>query len=281
MELTPSRRRALSTILAFVLAIESVSAVAAAAQVGTGRVAAPVVHQAPAAVAPAADRGATAGYAVRVRLEDRAIDAVARVTLPRAAAFVAPEPERATTHAGQTKRADASAKHHDRRAAASPQPKVQPKATHPAKTAHAGKRDSSGGASSYSGRNHVWIPSLGINRSVSWFPCSRSREPDNYVYRWGCAGTNNVYLMGHAWGVFDPLHDAYVSGRLRRGMKAVYADANGRVRTYAVRWWKLVKPTTSASWAWASLPTPSMTLQTCVGARSQYRLMVRLTEVGG
>ncbi len=127
----------------------------------------------------------------------------------------------------------------------------------------------------------MWIPSLGINRSVAWFACSRSREPDNYVYRWGCAGTNNVYLLGHAWGVFDPLHDAYVSGRLRRGMKAVYADANGKVRTYAVRWWKVVKPTASASWAWASLPTPSMTLQTCVGAHSQYRLMVRLTQVDG
>ena len=81
--------------------------------------------------------------------------------------------------------------------------------------------------------------------------------------------------------MFEPLHDAYVSGRLQRGMKAVYADANGKVRTYAVRWWKVVKPTTSASWAWASLPSPSMTLQTCVGAHSQYRLMVRLAQVDG
>ena len=85
------------------------------------------------------------------------------------------------------------------------------------------------GAPTFSGRNHLWIPSLGINRSIAWFPCSRAREPDNYVYRWGCAGSNNVYLLGHAWGVFKPLHDAYASGRLKVGMKAMYADANGRV----------------------------------------------------
>ena len=38
-------------------------------------------------------------------------------------------------------------------------------------------------------------------------------------------------------------------------------------------------PTTAASWAWAPLSSPGMTLQTCVGSNSQYRLMVRLTQV--
>ena len=128
----------------------------------------------------------------------------------------------------------------------------------------------------YRGRNHVWIPALGINRSVSSFPCSRSRAPDDYVYRWGCAGRNNVYLMGHAHSVFKPLHDAFVSGRLRKGLKVYYADSTGRVRTYAVSWWKTTRPTTSASWAWAAQSRPSMTLQTCVGANSAFRLMVRL-----
>jgi hypothetical protein len=47
-----------------------------------------------------------------------------------------------------------------------------------------------------------------------------------------------------------------------------------------VIWWKVTAPTTAAKWAWASLSTPSMTLQTCVGSRSQYRLMVRLVRVG-
>jgi len=135
-------------------------------------------------------------------------------------------------------------------------------------------------ASSYRGRNHVWIPSLGINRSVSAFPCSRSRPPDNELYRWGCAGRNNVYLMGHAYSVFKPLHDVYVQGRLKRGMQVVYADDSGRVRTYSVVWWKVVRPTTAAAWAWAGQSTPSMTLQTCVGPNGNLRLMVRLVATG-
>jgi hypothetical protein len=135
-------------------------------------------------------------------------------------------------------------------------------------------------ATSYRGRNHVWIPALGINRSVSSFPCSRTRPPDNYVYRWGCGGRNNVYILGHAYSVFKPLHDAYTSGRLRKGMKVVYADGAGRVHAFAVIWWRVVAPTTAASWAWAAQSRPSMTLQTCVGANSAYRLMVRLVQVG-
>ncbi len=135
-------------------------------------------------------------------------------------------------------------------------------------------------ASSYRGRNHVWIPSLGIDRSVSAFPCSRSRAPDNLVYRWGCAGRNNVYLMGHAYSVFKPLHDAYVQGRLKKGMQVFYADNDGRVRTYSVIWWKVVRPTTAAAWAWAGQSTPSMTLQTCVGPNGNLRLMVRLAATG-
>ncbi len=99
------------------------------------------------------------------------------------------------------------------------------------------------------------------------------------MYRWGCAGTNNVYLMGHAYSVMKPLHDAYVSGRLRKGTKAWYADPNGKVHVYAVRWWKTTLPTTDAAWAWAPQDVPSMTLQTCVGKNSKYRLMVRLVEI--
>ena len=139
-----------------------------------------------------------------------------------------------------------------------------------------------GGSSSsaYRGRNHVWIPSLGIDRSVAAFPCSRSRPPDNHIYRWGCSGRNNVYLLGHAFSVFKPLHDAFVGGRLRKGMKVHYADGNGRVTTYSVIWWKVTKPVASASWAWAPQATPSMTLQTCVGRNGSLRLMVRLVATG-
>jgi hypothetical protein len=89
-----------------------------------------------------------------------------------------------------------------------------------------------------------------------------------------------VYLLSHAWSTFKPLHDAYVRGGLRKGMKVIYADGAGHVGTYSVVWWRVTAPTTAASWAWASLGRPSMTLQTCVGSRSQYRLMVRLVQTG-
>ena len=131
----------------------------------------------------------------------------------------------------------------------------------------------------FHGRNHVWIPGLGVSAGVRWFSCSRSQPPNAGVYRWGCGGRNNVYLLGHAWSTFRALHDAYVRGRLRTGLKVWYADAAGRVHEYSVVWWRVVAPTTAASWAWASQSRPSMTLQTCVGARSQYRLMVRLLQV--
>ena len=166
--------------------------------------------------------------------------------------------------------ATADAQHDAKRATPKPKPvkaapprPTQPKPLRPAPTP------------SYRGTNHVWIPSLGINRSVSGFSCSRTRPPDNYVYRWGCAGSNNIYLMGHAYSVFKPLHDAYVSGRLRTGMRVIYADGGGHVGTYVVSFWRLVSPVGSA-WAYAAQSRPSMTLQTCVGARSEWRLVVRL-----
>jgi hypothetical protein len=151
--------------------------------------------------------------------------------------------------------------------------------TAPRTTSSAGSK-APASAPHYRGFNHVWIPSLGINKSVQSFPCSRTRPPDAGVYRWGCAGANNVYLMSHAWSTFRPLHDAYVRGTLRKGMRVWYADSGGHVHEYRVIWWKVTAPTTAASWAWAALPSPGMTLQTCVGANSQYRLMVRLDRVG-
>jgi hypothetical protein len=123
------------------------------------------------------------------------------------------------------------------------------------------------------------MPSLGVSQSVALFSCTRSAPPDNYVYRWGCAGDNNVYLLGHASGVFKPLHDAYLDGRLVMGMRVYYADGSGEVHAYSVQWWRLTKPTGDTSWAWAAESVPSMTLQTCMGADSAYRLIVRLVQV--
>ena len=139
-------------------------------------------------------------------------------------------------------------------------------------------RSGSGGAS-YRGVNHVWIPSLGMSRSISFYACSRNTALAHVVYRWGCAGTNNVYLMGHASSVMRPLHDAYYSGRLKVGMRAIYADGNGRVRTYAVSFWRVVRPDGDIGWAYASQSRASMTLQTCIGSNSTHRLVVRLVAV--
>jgi sortase (surface protein transpeptidase) len=79
--------------------------------------------------------------------------------------------------------------------------------------------------------------------------------------------------------VFRPLHDAYVRHHLRKGMTLYYANASGKVAKYKVSWWRVTTPD-KGDFAFASLSRPSVTLQTCLGARSQYRLIVRLTKVG-
>jgi sortase (surface protein transpeptidase) len=192
---------------------------------------------------------------------DRAEEAIAE-----AAAFDEARPVFAPIPAGWTARP----------AAEVPTPKptsVKKGASKPASKSAASIR-----TSGFRGRNHVWIPALGISRSVTGYSCSSSYYPGNRVYRWGCAGGNNVYLFGHAHSVFKSLHDAYVRGRLRKGMKVYYAGSDGKVATYAVRWWRLTTPENGA-WAYAGQSRPTLTLQTCVGARSQYRLIVRLTRV--
>jgi hypothetical protein len=253
------RRLLLPTVLAAVLAAEITG-------LALARTFAPVTPVMPAASAVAvAAPAATAGQATDSRATDGRPDAA-----PGAAAST-------TTGSSRRIAAGLSTAHVIGRADGA-QTIASTKST-----TTAGSGPSSGGHSasaSYQGRNHVWIPSLGINKTVQSFPCSRTRPPDAGVYRWGCAGHNNVYLMGHAWSTFKPLHDAYVGGRLHTGMRVIYADGGGTVHTYSVIWWKVVAPTTAASWAWASLSTPGMTLQTCVGSNSQYRLMVRLVRVG-
>jgi len=267
MELTTRRRRTIAAVLAVALAVETVSAVAAVAT--TGR----VTHDLPAD--PPVGQ-VLAAESVAERAADR-----------RSGSTSLGDPVRSSARSFTPYVVDGPVPHGLRAASAhiarpdpTPKPKAAPKSkADPKPKAKAPTPKPK--AASYTGKNRVWIPSLGVSRSTRWFPCDRSRPPDNYMYRWGCAGANNVYLMGHAYGVMKPLHDAYVSGRLRKGMKAWYADGSGKIHQYVVKWWKVVRPTTSASWAWAAQDTPSMTLQTCVGKNSAYRLMVRLVRSGG
>jgi hypothetical protein len=147
---------------------------------------------------------------------------------------------------------------------------LKPKATAP--VSHAGPVV-------YAGRNHFWFPSLGINQAVYGYPCDSSAPPGPQVYRWGCAGADNVYLLAHAGGKFAPLHDAYVAGRLKAGMLAIYADSAGHVHYYRLQWVKVTAPLASSHWAWDPQPVSSLTLQTCLGAQSQWRIFVRFLEV--
>ncbi len=267
MELSTRTRRTITTLLAVFLAVESVSAVAAAA--ATATVTHPLPAQAPAGAVLAAEATVTPQVpapAPRFSAPAWAPAIVEPVEAPAKAAK--PAPEKAAPVKAKASRPKSPAK-------AKATPTTRPAKATPAKTStKQGTR-----AVSFAGTNHVWIPELGINRSVRSFPCDRQRPPDNAMYRWGCAGANNVYLMGHAYSVMNGLHDAYVAGRLHAGMKAYYAGANGKVHVYAVKWWKITRPTTDAAWAWAGQGVPSMTLQTCVGKNSEYRLMVRLLEV--
>ena len=284
MDLTPRCRRALSTALAILLAIESVTVVATAAHTSvTPRGPHPLPEGAPAGLvlAESSERQPGAADVAPPVIAEPKTDPVADPgigTTPAAEVDATPDPGVDATPAPDGPEASAKPAR-----ASMPERSAKASKTTPASSGSVSRSSGSSGSSGsrkYAGRNHVWIPGLGIDRSVSSFPCARTREPDNLVYRWGCAGANNVYLMGHAHSVFNPLHDAYTAGRLRVGMRAWYADSKGLVHEYAVKWWKVTLPT-NAGWAWAAQAGPSMTLQTCVGANSKYRLVVRLVEVNG
>ena len=230
-----------STLLALVLGIAVVAGTVA-------QDSAPATPAAPASPAPSVQPGAVKG------ITDPPSDV--------APAADATDPNDLSAHAGPVLPARSAP-------AAAPAVTARPRAA---------KAPAAPTSASYKGRNHVWMPALGIDKAVSWYACSNTTYPGNRVYRWGCAGDNNVYLFGHASSVFQPIHDAYVDGRLKKGMQRWYAGADGVVHTYAIAWWKVTTPTKGV-WAYAAQSTASLTLQTCLGSQSQYRLIVRLTQV--
>jgi len=131
---------------------------------------------------------------------------------------------------------------------------------------------------SFHGVYHLWIPALSLSRDIDDWGCNGGLIP-NHVEYWGCAGRNNLYLLGHAWGVFAKIHDGYHSGALHVGLTAWYADKAGRLHRYRISWVRYVRNADYASWSqWAMAATsgPVITLQTCDGATSAYRILVRL-----
>jgi hypothetical protein len=131
---------------------------------------------------------------------------------------------------------------------------------------------------SYRGVYHLWIPGLGLSRGISDWGCNGGLIPNRVEY-WGCVGRHNLYLLGHAWGVFAPIHDGYHSGALKVGLTAWYADKAGGVHRYRISQIRHVANKDYASWStWAMAASSSqiITLQTCDGPTSAYRILVRL-----
>ena len=235
MEIPTRRRRALSTALALFLAIESVSAVAAVA-VAAWRDADSRARRA--AALAAADRTAgvvDAAPGARPRRSPSPPASGARSTRPdrrarRPARTTAPPPRPHAVSEGRAR--DLQAQSKSRRASGA---------------VASGGSGSVKASARYKGRNHFWFPALGINRSVYALPVQphvRPRQPRVPLGLRAAATTSTSWAMPGA--SFKPLHDAYVNGRLRVGMKAYYADGSGKVHTYKVKWWKLTRPTTSA-----------------------------------
>jgi hypothetical protein len=130
----------------------------------------------------------------------------------------------------------------------------------------------------YHGVYHLWIPALGLSRGIYDWGCNGGLIPNRVEY-WACAGKHNLYLLGHAWGVFAKIHDGYHSGALRVGLAAWYADKAGRVHRYRISVIRHVANADYATWSrWAMASSSSqiITLQTCDGATSAYRILVRL-----
>lgn len=110
------------------------------------------------------------------------------------------------------------------------------------------------------------------------------------IYRWGCAGVNNRYLMGHAHASFEPLYDfvrargATAGARALVGKIVYLRTVTGSQQRYRVKWAKVYSVSywgaTGERWAWNSTAVPSITFQTCYGAASEYRLIVRAERIG-
>ncbi len=249
---TPRTFRALAAILVIEIVAAAAVPVAAAAM-SVGRPTPVTIHVAGPSARPLRPTGT-------------------RMAGPILAGLPAPRPARLVPPAAEAERVGAPATTGTRSTA---QPVTKPAPVRPTQARPAPARVAH---AAYRGANHIWSAALGLDRRVLAFPCSRRTAPGLAVYRWGCAGANNVYLLAHAGGPFGRLHDLYVTGRLRPGMSVVYADGAGRIHRYVVRWWRVVLPT-QGGFAYAALARSSMTLQTCVGAGDRYRLVVRLAEV--
>ena len=131
-----------------------------------------------------------------------------------------------------------------------------------------------------SGHDRFWFPALGIADAVHTFDCASSSAIPAGIWRFGCHGGRNIYLMSHAWSDFGSLRTAYHAGRLNAGMIAYYAGPDGHVLRYQVAWVRHVDVSyfNATYYQWALEDVDALTLQTCDGANNEYRIVVRLTR---
>jgi hypothetical protein len=123
--------------------------------------------------------------------------------------------------------------------------------------------------------------------------CGEVLPDATHLYSFGCAGENNLFLQGHAYGILESLRFAYIHNLLEVGEMAYYTDGIGEEFAYKIAW---VDHPAVAEWgkgsSWAATPTPVITLDTCddgtkivngktVPDLDAYRIIVRLvpTEI--
>jgi hypothetical protein len=107
----------------------------------------------------------------------------------------------------------------------------------------------------------------------------------------GCAGANNLFIQGHAYGIFESLRYAYIHGLLKIDEIAYYTDGNGKTSAYKIAW---VDHPTVAEFgdgsAWEATEESVITLDTCddgtkvvngkvVVVPDAYRIIVRLVPI--
>jgi hypothetical protein len=133
-------------------------------------------------------------------------------------------------------------------------------------------------------------PNLNKPTQIKDWACGEGLLPNAIdIFSSGCAGTNNIFLMGHAYGVFWQLRYAYNHSLLKDRAIAYYTDGSGEEHAYQLDW--VDHPTEAEAGkgsSWAATPTPVITLYTCddytqtangkdtVLARDAYRIVVRL-----
>jgi hypothetical protein len=121
--------------------------------------------------------------------------------------------------------------------------------------------------------NTLVIPRLGVRQHVSdYTDCTGAAGVPHWdVWRWTCAGTNNVYVMAHNPGIFTPILGLQVGDIIQ------YGDPAGVVHTYKVVSTTIVSYTDTSPMN--ALSVPSITLQTCWNFDGTQDFIVRAVQI--